>query len=184
VAGLGLAALMLVPAILGYERYVITGDSMAGTYDRGSIVFGEAVPVSELGIGDVITYDPPPGGPEGMVTHRIVSIRDVERRGKAERVLRTAGDANAARDPWRFTLDGPTQARAQFAVPYVGYAFAAVAIREVRMAVIGGPALLIAILLLARLWREAGEEARREAGAPRSVPDGRAAAGPSRRYRR
>ena len=43
----------------------------------------------------------------------------------------------------------------------LGYGLAALAIREVRMAVIGLPALLIAVALLARLWREAGEEARR-----------------------
>jgi signal peptidase len=46
------------------------------------------------------------------------------------------------------------------AIPYAGYAFAALAIREVRMAVIGLPALLIALVLLVRLWRDAGEEAR------------------------
>jgi signal peptidase I len=152
---------MLVPALLGYERYVITGDSMAGTYDRGSIVFAESVPVSELETGDVITYEPPPkAGAEGLTTHRIVSIRELEaKRGEVETVFRTKGDANASRDPWRFTLDDPTQARAVRAIPYAGYAFAALAIREVRMAVIGLPALLIALVLLVRLWRDAGEEA-------------------------
>ena len=40
-AGLGL----VVPALLGYERYVIVSGSMSGTYDRGSLVFDEVVPV-------------------------------------------------------------------------------------------------------------------------------------------
>jgi len=161
-AGLGLAAVMLLPALVGFERYVITGSSMTGTYDRGSVLYAKAVPVADLEVGDVITYEPPPGsGPDGLVTHRIVSIRNDPREG---RVFRTKGDANASRDPWKFTLDGPTQARAEFAVPYVGYAISALAIREVRMAVIGLPALLIAFALLRRMWREAGEEARRRHG--------------------
>jgi signal peptidase I len=160
----GLAGVMLGPALLGYERYVITGDSMSGSYERGSIVYAREVPVPDLEQGDVITYQPPArAGTDGLVTHRIVSIR--ERRG--ERVFRTAGDANGSPDPWRFTLDEPTQARAAFSVPVVGYAFAALAIREVRMLLIGLPALLIALALLTRLWRDAGEEARRrDAAAP------------------
>jgi signal peptidase I len=153
---------MLVPALLGYQRYVITGDSMAGTYDRGSIVYAEEVPVSELEVGNVITYVPPPrAGTKGRITHRIVSID----RRDGKRVFRTKGDANASRDPWRFTLRSPTQARAAFDVSYAGYAFAALGIREVRMTLIGLPALLIAAVLLVRLWRQAGEEASRRTAA-------------------
>lgn len=148
-----LAALMVVPAALGYERYVITGDSMDGTYDRGSILFSGQVPTEEVAVGDVITYEPPPGASsDGLVTHRVVSIK--QRDGK--RVYRTAGDANGSRDPWRFELTEPTQARASFHVPYLGYGLAALSVREVRMLVIGLPAMLIAITMGARLWRDAG----------------------------
>jgi signal peptidase len=149
---------VLAPTVVGLQRYVITGDSMSGTYDRGAIVYAEDVPVSELRVGDVITYTPPrSSGVEGMVTHRIVSV-DRSRAGRP--VFRTKGDANAVRDPWRFTLAGPVQARAMFGIPYLGYAFGALAVREVRMAVIGGPALLVALALLIGLWRDAGTEAR------------------------
>ena len=41
----GFAAVMLLPALFGFERYVITGGSMSGTYDRGSVIFSEVVPV-------------------------------------------------------------------------------------------------------------------------------------------
>ena len=158
VAGVGLAALMLIPAALGYERYVITGDSMSGAIDRGSLVFEEVVPVEELEPGDVITYEPPvEQSSMGLVTHRIVDI-GVDDRGEAW--YRTKGDANDSVDPWRFTLEEPTQARMSFDVPYVGYAFAALSLKELRIVVIGVPALLIAICLLAGLWRQAGIEAR------------------------
>ena len=162
-----LAGLMLLPALFGLERYVITGSSMTGTYDRGSLVFAEPVPVVELRVGDVVTYAPPAtaGSSDSLVTHRIASVREDE---AGDPVFRTAGDANAEPDPWTFSASGATQPRASFSIPYVGYAFAALSLRWVRMLVIGGPALLIGFGLLMRLWRETGEEARRarEHGAP------------------
>jgi signal peptidase I len=152
VACLLLAALMILPGLFGFERYVITSGSMTGTYDRGSVVFADVVPVSDLRVGDVITYTPPPGsGPDGLVTHRIVSIgRDQFGRS----LFQTKGDANETADPWTFTLDEPTQARAVFDAPYVGYVLSVLSIREARMVVIGIPALLIALAVLAGFRRE------------------------------
>lgn len=163
VAGaLALAALMLVPTLFGYHRYVITGGSMTGSIDRGSVVFDEAVPVSRLAIGDVITYAPPGAAAGHLVTHRIVSIAPGRAGG---RVFRTKGDANRSADPWRFVLRQPTQARVALAVPYVGYVLSALMDRTLRMLIVGLPALLLALTLLAGLWREAGVEARRERAA-------------------
>jgi len=143
---LSLAGLMLLPGLLGYQRYVITSGSMTGTYDRGSIVFDDVVPVSDLRVGDAITYTPPSGsGPSGRITHRIVWIGS-DQFGRP--ALRTQGDANEAADPWTFTLDGPTQARVAFHVPYVGYVLSALAIRQARMLLIGLPALLIAFAIV------------------------------------
>jgi signal peptidase len=160
-ACLALAGLMLLPGLLGYQRYVITSGSMTGAYDRGSVVFDEVVPVSDLRVGDAITYTPPPGsGPSGRITHRIVSIGSDQ---FGRQTLRTKGDANESADPWTFTLDGPTQARVAFHVPYVGYVLSALAIRQARMALIGLPALLIAFAVLAgfsRDVRKAATEAR------------------------
>jgi signal peptidase I len=156
-AAVALAAAVLVPALFGLQRYVITSGSMTGTYDRGSLVYDRVVPTASLRVGDVITYDPPAGvGPRGLITHRIVSI--AARPGGA-RVFRTKGDANASADPWTFTLQSLRQARAAFHVPYLGYALAALADRRVRMLIVGIPALLVALSVLAGLWREAGEAA-------------------------
>jgi signal peptidase len=153
VLGAAVAALMLAPPLLGLDRYVVTGRSMTGTYDRGSIVLERAVPVGRLRVGDVITYAPPPSsGKRGLVTHRIVSLR--HDRGGAP-VLRTRGDANASVDPWTFTLARTKQPRVVAAVPLAGYAFAALGVRAVRMGLIGLPALALAVSLLVGLWREA-----------------------------
>jgi len=151
-AALALGLCVLVPALLGFQRYVITSGSMTGTYDRGSLVFDRVVPTSALRVGDVITFRPP--GQAGLVTHRIVSVRTV----RGERVLRTKGDANRVADPWDpFVLRGDQQARVAFHIPYVGYALGALSERKVRMAVIGLPALLIALVTLAGLWRTPAE---------------------------
>jgi signal peptidase len=129
-----LSALVLVPAALGYERYVIGGGSMGGSLPRGSIAYERRVPVEALRVGDVITYTPP--GHASRVTHRVASIDGG--------VLRTRGDANAALDPWRFRLTGSEQAVVRFHLPLAGFALAALAIRPVRMLAIGLPALLLA----------------------------------------
>jgi signal peptidase len=156
-AGLLFGAILALPALMGWQRYVIVSGSMTGTYDRGSLVLDEVVPVADLKVGDVITYRPPAGsGPDGLVTHRIAAIST----GKAgERVFRTKGDANASADPWTFTLAKGEQARVKLGVPYVGFAVAALSRKELRMVVVGFPAALIAMVSLAGLWREAGVEA-------------------------
>lgn len=139
----------LVPAALGFERHVVMRNSMTGTIDRGSIVFTEQVPVAELGVGDVITFRPAAGGYAGeLLAHRIVA----ENRHRGETSFRTQGDANPSRDPGPLVLDGPTQARTVFSVPYAGYVTSALSSPWVRTAVIGATVLVVALLVLAR-WR-------------------------------
>jgi signal peptidase len=160
-AGMLLGALMVLPALFGIQRYVIVSGSMTGTYDRGSVVFDDVVPVAQLRVGDVITYRPPAGaGPNHLVTHRIAAITTAT---DGTRVYRTKGDANAVADPWTFTLAGPRQARVRASLPYAGFAIAALSDRRVRMIVIGLPAALIALSSLAGLWRE---DSAQPAGAP------------------
>jgi signal peptidase len=141
-----LLLLMLVPALVGYDRYVIAGGSMGHGLPRGSIAYERRVPVAELRPGDVITYTPP--GRTGRVTHRIDWI------GAGGR-MRTRGDANVAADPWgTFSLRGAEQAVVRFHVPLAGYAYAALGLRWVRMLAIGLPALLVAFAALRGAGRE------------------------------
>src|SRR6478736_4707641 len=88
--------LVLLPIGLGLERYVMSGDSMdAGDrgISQGTVLFEREVPLSEVRVGDVITYRPPASsGVDGMVTHRVVAVH--------EGAVVTQGDAEASRDPW------------------------------------------------------------------------------------
>jgi signal peptidase len=156
------AALMLLPGLLGYERYVIESDSMEGTIDRGSVVYSKPVDDESLREGDIITFKPPPDyGVDHPVTHRIVEVRPADA-GRPRPVFRTKGDANATVDPWRFTLDDGEAAREEAHLPYLGYFYLALAIPWVRILLITVPALLIIVVTLASLWREAGREADEE----------------------
>jgi signal peptidase len=139
----------IAPTFFGYERYVLTGGSMTGTYDKGSIVFEKAVPIEELEVGDVITYQPPAdAGTTDLVTHRITKIGHDE---AGTMVLRTQGDANPDPDPWKFSLLDAEQPVVEHGVPYAGWALIALADRQVRMLVVGVPAALVALLSLGQL---------------------------------
>jgi signal peptidase len=158
IAAVALAASMLIPLVLGYQRYVITSGSMTGTYDRGTLIYDETVPTRSLRVGDVITYSPPAGVTQpGRLTHRIFSIA-VGKDGA--RTYRTKGDANKSPDPWTFQLPKVSQARVVLGIPYLGFIFAALSLPLVRILIIGVPALLLALGAAASLWEEAGHEAR------------------------
>jgi signal peptidase I len=144
--------LVLLPIGFGLQRYVVTGDSMAPAMGRGSILLERRVPVSSLGVGDVITYRPPASaGVEGVITHRIVAI-DGD-------VLRTKGDALPQADPWVFTLDQrPSQPRVLATLPYIGYFYLVL----VHPALWAGVAVISLLLLVGPLSR--GERRRRADG--------------------
>jgi signal peptidase len=152
--------IMLVPALLGFQRYVILTGSMTGTYDRGSIVFDRPIPTADLKVGDPITYSPPPGfTSQTRVTHRIWWIG---RGANGERVYRTKGDANKHPDVWEFMLNQSTQDVVVFHIPDVGYVFTLLSLRDFRIALLGLPAIVIALMTLRALWIEGGKEARRQ----------------------
>lgn len=139
----------VVPSFLGYERYVITGGSMTGSIDKGSIVFSKDTPAADLRVGDVITYLPPAdSGVSTLVTHRILSMEPGE---NGSTVFRTQGDANPDPDPWTFSLVDSEQPVVQHAVPHVGWVMIAMADREIRMLVVGLPAAIIALMALVQL---------------------------------
>jgi signal peptidase I len=144
-------AITFVPGLLGYQRYVLVGHSMEPTIHRGSLVFDEIVNVSDLRKGDVITYVPP--GNVEPVTHRLISREDGKKGGP---VFRTKGDNNDVADPRTFQLSRPKQARFAFSVPYLGWLFIGLGTPKVRFILLVIPALLIALSMLVRLWREGG----------------------------
>lgn len=157
--------LVLLPIGLGLDRYVMTGDSMAGGVDRGSIAFERVVPVSDLRVGDVITY-PHPGAADGhtMVTHRIVAI---EPDG-----IRTQGDARSAPDPWTLHPEASTMSRVEFTVPWIGWAYLFL-FGPLGWALTLASALVLVLLMSRRLRRGASPDARVPRVSPQPVSSNR-----------
>ena len=107
---------ILVPALFGLQRYVITGGSMTGTISKGAVIYSRVTPVEQLRTGDIITFHPP--GYSTAVTHRIVGI---EAGPDGKPAFRTKGDFNETADPWgAVTLNEPQQARYLFSIPRAG----------------------------------------------------------------
>ena len=133
--------LALVPTMFGLQRYVVANESMDGGISRGSVVFERRVPISDLEVGDVVTYDPPPGsGVEGLLTHRVVWIDGVH--------LQTQGDAQNVADPWLVPLEEPVMSRVVVAIPYVGLPFVAPVGESVWLLAMVVPGSALVLLLL------------------------------------
>jgi signal peptidase len=105
---------VLLPIGLGLDRYVMTGGSAAGGIDRGTIAFERVVPVSDLRIGDVVTYQVAGTDGDAMVTRRVVST--------GPDGIWTEGDATAT-GPTSVRADASTMSRVELTVPWIGWAY-------------------------------------------------------------
>jgi signal peptidase len=108
---------------------------MAPGIPTGSIVAVRPVPVSDMKVGDVITFTNP-STPDVLVTHRVVSL-DVP---DGQTMLITKGDANDAVDGFAVPANRAV-GRVDFALPWLG---------EV-MVWLGSPMVKIASVCLAIL---------------------------------
>jgi signal peptidase len=105
--------LVLLPAVLGLDRFVVTNSGMEGSLGRGSVVLAREVPPTDLQVGDVIGFRPP--GSQDRVVRRIVAIQDG--------VATTQADATGTPDPWQLRLTESTYARVAVGVPWIGFPF-------------------------------------------------------------
>jgi signal peptidase len=148
-----LAAFLLLaigPRVLGYQTSTMLTGSMAPLINPGDVVVTAPTPVSDIRVGDVITYHIP------VEDHRVETHRVTELLTTADgtTAVRTKGDANNGADPWTAALQGNTVDRHVLTVPYVGQA-----IRTLREPMVlntlmyGAPAVLV-IGLLASIWRK------------------------------
>jgi signal peptidase len=165
IGALLLAFILILPTLLGYERYVIVSGSMEPTVPVGAVIYDEVVPVQDIETGDIITFVPPPEyGIDDPVTHRVIeiSIAGENTSQPGARLFRTKGDANEDPDAWKMVLDGPDQARYVHHIPYVGYVYMALHVRWVQVLLIGLPALALVAYLGTSLWRLSAEGVREE----------------------
>jgi signal peptidase len=128
--------LVLLPAVLGLDRYVMTESGMAGAVDRGSVVLAHEVAPTDLHVGDVVTYQPPAGASDERVTRRIVALDGG--------VAVTRADRSGVADPWTLPLTDPTYTRVWVSVPWIGYPF----VLDGGWLLLGAPAAVALVLAL------------------------------------
>jgi signal peptidase len=111
-----ISAAVLVPRIGGATPYTILTGSMRPNMPPGTLVVVKPVPIDQIGIGTVVTYQLSSGEPT-VVTHRVVGVRFD---GTGKRLFTTQGDANNAPDA---KLVRPVQIKGKlwYHVKYLGY---------------------------------------------------------------
>ena len=147
------AAVILVPMLMGYKEMAVLSGSMEPTIPVGSIVYVKPLDdASLLEPGDICTYTLTDG--ETMVTHRVVSI------DPASQTLITKGDANDTEDgAISFSqVFGETQ----FHLPYLGY-IAINAKTPTGILVICGVLVVVILLNFIPAIIDAGEEEKKKA---------------------
>jgi signal peptidase len=88
-----LAASVVVPRVIGGVSLTVLTGSMRPTIEPGDLIVVKPVPVDEVQIGDVVTFQPVSDDPT-VITHRVVAKTFVS----GETMLVTRGDANGADD--------------------------------------------------------------------------------------
>ncbi|WP_150306700.1 signal peptidase I [Planctomonas psychrotolerans] len=168
---IALAAFVIVlPKAAGATPLTVLSGSMAPALPIGSLIIVRPVPLDELAVGDVITYQLRSGEPE-VVTHRIIAVSMAS---DGTRAFSLQGDNNPAPDPDPVVAD-QVRGRVWYSVPYLGYVSNAVT-GESRAWIV--PAVAVALLGYAAYALTGGVTAAVAAGAKR----GRHAAPRARRH--
>ncbi|THJ68803.1 signal peptidase I [Arthrobacter echini] len=136
------------PRFFGYQTATMLTGSMAPEIMPGDVVVTTLQPVSEVAVGDVISYHIPVED-HRVETHRVIEvIRDTD----GTTAVRTKGDANESVDPWTATLEGDHVYEARAVIPEVGSVIRALRTPIVsQLLVYGVPAVLVGGLLL-MIW--------------------------------
>lgn len=145
VAGCILAA--GVPALMGMRSFTVMSGSMSPALGVGDVVVTRPIAAGDARVDDVITFSDP-GRQHKLTTHRVKSMNVT-----GERVLiTTKGDANDASERWSVRTSGRV-GRVTYRVPLIGYGLVWTHGKYARLLLVVIPAVLLAIIELARLWR-------------------------------
>ena len=106
----------LLPFITGSEKsLIVLSGSMTPMMLPGDMIIIKSVDSNELRVGDVLAFQELGGKPNTLVTHRIVSIEEGEKR-----LFQTKGDANNAEDVFKVP-ELNAVGKLIFVIPFAGY---------------------------------------------------------------
>lgn len=136
-----------LPQALGGTSMVVLSGSMTPTIRTGDVVVVRPIAPAEAAVGDIVTFKDPAGG-DRMLVHR---VRAISRSGDEVEVI-TKGDANSTQERWKVAADG-TIGTVAYRVPVLGFAVGWINSPAGRVGLLIVPALLLAAMLLMRIWR-------------------------------
>lgn len=151
---LALLAMSVGPRVFGYRTATMLTGSMAPGINPGDVVIDTQEPVSQVAIGQILTYHIP------VEDHRVESHRVVwlGHDSTGHVLIRTKGDANPIADPWTAQLgDGPVW-RVRGVVPMAGKAIRALRTPIVHTSLVLVLPGLLLIGLLVAIWSPAKDD--------------------------
>jgi signal peptidase len=157
---IAIAAVLLAPLAIHGRPLTVMSGSMTPTIRTGDVVV--ALPVKPLNVrpGDIVSFkDPGHGG--ALVTHR---VRQMRRRG-ARMDFITRGDANTGTEHWSTPIDG-TIPRTVLRLPKLGRPLVFARTRVGLLTMVLGPLLLLGILEIASIWKDADDDSGVEKAGP------------------
>jgi signal peptidase len=143
--GLGLAAIVTLPGVLGYQSLTVISGSMVPTLGVGSIVIDEVIAPADARPGDIVTFKDPLR--PRQLTHRLQKVRV----SGDTFYMTTLGDANDVPEHWSVPRTGHI-GRVVAHLPKLGYARQWLGSRYARLGAMG-VVLLLGALMLVDVWR-------------------------------
>lgn len=106
----------LVPFFTGSQKpLIVLSGSMVPVMLPGDMVIARSISPNEFVVGDVMVFRDPGGKPDTLITHRVISIEEGEKR-----IFHTKGDANNAEDMF-VVKASDVVGKLVFVIPLVGY---------------------------------------------------------------
>lgn len=149
VAALVFLFLAVGPRFLSYQTSTMLTGSMSPGINPGDVVVSVKTPVSELKVGDVITYSIPIDD-HRIETHRVASIK----REAGATSVTTKGDANSGADPWVAVLSEDYVYTEAGVVPYLGDVIRALRQPLVQSVLLHGASALLVVVVLTAIWKK------------------------------
>lgn len=138
------------PRFLNYQTSTMLTGSMSPGINPGDVVVSVRTPLSDLKVGDVITYSIPIDD-HRIETHRVVSIK---RDDAGSTSVTTKGDANPGADPWNAVLSEDYVYTQAGVVPYLGDVIRALRQPLIQTLLLYGASALLVVVLLTAIWQK------------------------------